>query len=356
MVKQLRRNLAVLIVAVGMLASLSAARAEVTAVVTVRSVDDLMGGIKFVLAAAGREEQAKQLEGLIGAVTQGQGFNGIDTKRPLGLFIGADANNVDNPPAILFLPITKEEEFLDLLKKGGMDAGKPEMGVYTVETQFGPSIYLKFANKCAYASDSADKLEGKLADPAAFVPATNKQNLLAATSRLDLISKELKAQLLEQIDAMLENEKEKKDDESEEDYQRRLMIMKVLREGMGALMEDGKEFAVGFNVDQKESNLVLNVSISAKDDTKTATRIKDFGPAIGNAPVHFEVSVGKLMNLLLPEEGDEKIQEMKKLFAGSEKAKDKIRLSLQGGEALQLKIEVNAGLLKLASMLTPDDE
>jgi hypothetical protein len=150
-------------------------------------------------------------------------------------------------------------------------------------------------------------------------------------------------------------EKDKKQHQRDQDHQTRLLILNAMRSGVGAALEDGKELTLAFSVDQKANNLALDLSLTAKPGTKTAKRIKDFGPAGATAPVHFELSVGKLAMLLLPDSDDEKIQKVRKLFSENSQGNDKVRLTLAGGEALNLRLDISGQIVKLGATLAPQD-
>src|SRR5262249_42537307 len=60
--------------------------AEPTLVVRVQSIDGLLDTFKYLANAAGQEEAARQIEGLIQARTGAKGLEGIDTKKPFGAY------------------------------------------------------------------------------------------------------------------------------------------------------------------------------------------------------------------------------------------------------------------------------
>ena len=55
-------------------------------VVRVQSIDGLLANFKYLATLAGEEEKAKQLEGMIRAKAGPGGLQGVDTKRPLGIY------------------------------------------------------------------------------------------------------------------------------------------------------------------------------------------------------------------------------------------------------------------------------
>jgi hypothetical protein len=336
------------------LASLTPAQAQV-GVITIKSVDDLMSDTQYVLTLAGQEDRAKQLEGLFGALTNGKRLQGVDTKKPLGIYVAEFKDDGGQPPpVVIFVPITKEEDFLEVLKQANVEPSKPDKGIYSLDTPVGQTIYMKFENKHAYAAMEADLLKDKLPDPAKFLPEVNRKNLIAVTSRIDQLPSDQKKKAIEAFDEQLAKEKEKKENETDEQYKLRMDVTNAIRNALVLFIEEGQNLTLSFNVDRSGGSLALDLSVTAKPGSQLATRIKDFGPAGVTAPVHFELSVGKLAMLFMPED-NEKSAALKKLFSGAEAGKDKVKLTLAGGEALQLKLEVSSGVVKLAASLAPQD-
>jgi hypothetical protein len=72
----------------------------------------------------------------------------------------------------------------------------------------------------------------------------------------------------------------------------------------------------------------------------------------GGAPVQFEVSVSKVVPLS-PENQEKMAEAVKKVFTGADQNRDKVRITLQGGEALRLRIEADAAIIKLVAALSP---
>lgn len=351
MLRQWQCGLAALVV---VLATLAPAQAQV-GVLSIKSFDDLMSDTQYVLTLAGQEDRAKQLEGLFGALTGGKRLQGIDTKKPLGIYVAEFKEDTGGqPPVVIFVPITKQEEFLDLLKGAGMEPSKPEKGVYSLDTPVGQTVYLKFENSYVYGAVDAELLKSKLPDPAKFLPAVNKKNLIAFTTRVDQLPADQKKKAIASLDEQLDKDKEKKEGETDDQHKLRLAASKAVRDFAVMFLEQGQDLALSFNVDRAANALALDVSANGKSGTNLSARIKDFGPAGVTAPVHFEISVGKLALLFLPED-NEHTAKLKKLLSGAEVGKDKVKLTLAGGEALQLKLEISSQLIKLAAAFAPQE-
>src|SRR5437773_1305819 len=134
----------------------------------IRSLDRVLEDAKYLATLAGKEEEAKQLDGLVKARIGPKGLEGIDTKRPLGMY-SVLRRNVN----VALLPIASEEAFLALLENLNIKASKEEGGIYAVTPENLPvPIYLRFANGYAYVTSPSKTALDKdnLLDPATILP------------------------------------------------------------------------------------------------------------------------------------------------------------------------------------------
>jgi hypothetical protein len=254
------------------------ARAQV-GVITVQSVDSLLGDVKYVLKVAGREDLAKSLDGVVATLGPGgKGLTGLDTKRPLGAYINLPKQIGAPPTGAIFIPVTKDTEFLDLVTRMGGKYEKEDKGVYKMTVpQQEQTVYVKFANNYAYASDNTANLEGTLPNPATIIPASHKGSLLAASFRVDQVPADYKQFFLSQIDEKVKEETAKKPGESDAEHQGRQIGAKAGRELMGMLVEQAQNLTLSLQVDQQKNNLALDLALAAKPGSQLATGFKSFG-------------------------------------------------------------------------------
>ena len=339
----------------GLVLAASAANAQ-TAVVTLKSFDSLKNDMGYIAKLVGQEERFKQLDGLIEAVTQGKGLSGLDPKRPIGFYLVGVPQPGQQPKGAAFIPVTKEEDFLDLLKIANLEPEKgAEKGSYKLATPFGQTIHMRFANEYVYVADSDAVLAGNLPNPASFLPATNKSNLLAGTFRVDQLPKELKQQFLKEVDKKIEQDSKKKTHESDAEYQFRIGATKMAREMLAMFVDDSQEAALSFNIDQAANNIRLDLALTPKADSKLAGRIRNFTATQGVSPVHFEISFGKIAALLMPEGDQGKVFEAarKALADASKDNAASVKFSILGGDALHMRLDVSTLLIKVGAAFAP---
>src|SRR5438128_488541 len=106
-----------------------------TLVVRLRSIDGLINDFKYVATLAGRAEEAKQAEGLIKSRIGDKGLDGIDTKRPLGLYGTVNPGLMDST-AVVLVPIVDEKAVLSLLDNFNFKAKIDDDGIYTLTRDF----------------------------------------------------------------------------------------------------------------------------------------------------------------------------------------------------------------------------
>src|SRR5687767_2931786 len=75
-----------------------------TVVVRLQPLDNLLANARYLASYVGREEQVKQLDGVIQALAGQQGQTGIDTRRPFG-FYGTLGPAVVDSAAVVLIPV-----------------------------------------------------------------------------------------------------------------------------------------------------------------------------------------------------------------------------------------------------------
>ena len=167
----------------------AAAKAEVPGlVVRIQSVEQLLENARYLAGLVGREEEARQMEGFLKAKTGPKGLEGVDMKRPMGMYANIGPNGLDST-AVALVPIADEKAFLGLLDNMNVKYEKKEGGLYEVKLendQVPVPIHFRFANKHVYVSlGGEDVIEPKkLLAPAAVLPEGPRETA-SITFRLD---------------------------------------------------------------------------------------------------------------------------------------------------------------------------
>src|SRR5947209_126834 len=235
-----------------------------TLVVRIQSIDDLRANIKYLGQLAGREREVEQAEAALNAKLGDKGLDGLDTKRPLGVYGRVGPAGSDSTGVVL-LPVTDDKAFLDLLKRFKLTVEEPKDGVYTVQAENVPlPFYLRFSDKyaCLTVQNKAAIDKDQLLAPAKVLPA-GKPGVLAATFRIDQIPDFLKQIGLTQFELQLADAKEKKPaKETPAQQTLREQTIDTFFAQIASVVREGSEVSFVVDIDRKTENLVIEAGLS----------------------------------------------------------------------------------------------
>src|SRR5262249_5871334 len=155
---------------------MSASAAEKpTFVLRIQPIDTLLTNLKQLATLAGKAEEAKQIDGFVRSRIGENGIDGIDVKRPLGIYalLGTDINSAR---AVAVIPIASQKELLTLLKTFNLAATKGKDGIYAVTPEQIPvSFHFRFANESVYLTgpDKGALVPDSLVAPADLFPTSD---------------------------------------------------------------------------------------------------------------------------------------------------------------------------------------
>jgi len=247
-------------------------------VVRIRSVDTVIENVKQIVALAGRENVAQQIEGLIKTKIGPNGIEGIDLKRPFGGYarVGSDFSDI---MGAVMLPIADEKAFLSLLENLNLNITKDKTGLYTVKTPAPVAVYFRFAHKYVYVSAlNLEALDPKNLMPPSKVFPGEQKTALSATFRLDQVPDAIKLIATFQLEKELGKARDKQQP-GETDKQRefRMEVLKQVAEDFKSVVDDGAELSLNLNIDRDASELAVNVSLAGKNESKLAKKISALG-------------------------------------------------------------------------------
>jgi hypothetical protein len=246
-----------------------------TLIVRVQSFDGLIRDARYLATLAGREEQAKQAEAFLKQFTGEKGIEGIDTKRPMGLY-GYLAGDLINSKAVVLLPVADEEAFLALLKRLNLKPEKDKDGTYSAQLPK-PNIpaYFRFANKYVYltARDKDILEEKRLLAPSDVLPA-EEVGTASATFNLESLPKEVRDLVLGQTELRLGDLKEKKGRETDAQHTVRVKAIDEVSGTIKSLLEEGGSVSVRLKIDPQANDLSLSWGLAGRSGTSLAKRIK----------------------------------------------------------------------------------
>ena len=246
-----------------------------TVTMQIRSFEDLISTVNTVSKTIGKEEFAEQLDDLIKLYAGEKGLEGVDPKRPWGLYVklGEDLGSVS---AVAMLPVSDKKALLDLLENLNFPAKKNEAGLYVVRIpdQFF-DIGIRFANKYAYITGlNLDVLApDKLATPGQ-VFALGKPGLLQATVRVNQIPKAFKDIAISKLEEGVTEEKGKLAPGAT-DLQIRLrnQVIDTTFQQAVEFLRNGQEVTMAFDVDAAKKEITTSMTVDATKGSKLAKDI-----------------------------------------------------------------------------------
>ena len=253
--------------------------AQPTLVLRLQSIDDLMADVKYLASLGGHEEEAKQFDAILQAQVGDKGLQGIDTKKPLGLYTTLSPDVVSSTGVVL-VPISDQKAFLDLLERVNQPAEKGADGIYTISpTNVPMAIYLRFANRYVYATarDKSALDKDQLLDPATVLAASRPATVSLA-ARLDQIPDGLKQIALQQFELEIANAKEKKaPGETEAQQKFKEEFLDDFAKRVSRVIKEGGEVAFRLNIDRVAHELTAEASLSGQSGSSLAGEIADLG-------------------------------------------------------------------------------
>lgn len=243
-------------------------------VVRMQSIDELMVNFEYLAALAGKDNEAKQIKGLLKSMTGPKGLEGLDTKRPVGLYGDIGPNGIDTTP-VLLLPVRDEKAVLDLLGRLNFKVEKDKNDVYSFTPDNLPvTIYFRFASKHAYVTFGSDSVlaRDKLLDPAKVLPANADPNkVVSATFRIDQVPDNLKQIAIQQFDLAIADLKDQRGpDENDAQLQIKRQVLDEVSAQVLAVLKEGGDVQLDFSIDRKSNDLTAELSLTGKEDSKLA--------------------------------------------------------------------------------------
>jgi hypothetical protein len=247
------------------------AEAQVAAV-GVRSLDRLIGDIKYIAGLVGQAQVGEAIDGQINQATGGKGLAGIglDTKKPLGVFVNLPANYSGGiPPMIAAIPVTDAKALFDFAAGLGVPL-QDQDGFKVIESPTGP-VYLKAVGGYIFGSNDKTVFDGKLPDPAGLIPASQPNASVGVVLNFDRVPAPLKQQVLALLDQLGSQAAQNLPEGPLRAIQE--LAAKSSIEQYKDLFNDGRELALGLEVNTQRGLLAAEISLTAAPGSRTAGRI-----------------------------------------------------------------------------------
>jgi hypothetical protein len=252
-------------------------------VVRLKALDELIADGRYLFALADQEEYGKQLEKLLQSRAGPKGLEGLDTKKPIGLY-GNLKDKLPQSEVVLLLPIADEKAFLGVLENLDLKPEKGKDGLYKMDVEGVPfPVLFRFANGYLYGTLQAKENSAAALDKARLpLPASvlggGGSELLSLTLHIDQFPASFKQMASGLIDTKLD---ELKDEEPPGETAAQKAAREATLEEVGrqlkAVLTDGAALTARVDVDRKKHDLSLSLGLSGKPGSGLAGDIAALG-------------------------------------------------------------------------------
>lgn len=241
---------------------LLAQNAKPVLVVSISSVEDTLADVAYITKAAGAEDAGRT------ALLFGNAFtNGIDKKKPIGMYVSPKAGGGDFVP-VVFVPVTDLKTILATLKEQLGEPSDAGDGVKEVSAAGNP-VFIKEQTGWAFISNAKENLTDLPADPAAMLGALPKEYTLAIKANVANIPAELKKVAIDTIKEGFERQLQNNPAGGENAE----LVEKMQRnqlEAMVKMFDELDEIMFGFAIDGPGKRTYLDINVTAREGTKLA--------------------------------------------------------------------------------------
>lgn len=236
------------------------------AVLTIASYEKLMTDIAFIGNLAGSPDLDKNLEGMIQLFTQGQGFAGLDKKRPIGIALTTDGTQFQ---PLIVLPVENLKTLLEALAGLVGDAQDAGNGMFELNV-FNQKIFVKEKKGWAYLGMAPDAVESAPDDPAALFGGLEKSYDIAARLYVQNVPELYRSLIIDQLKLGVEAGLSRQPDEADEAYAARKQIIETQMQRLSKGINDLEQLTLGISLDTAAKEATLDIDVAAVADSDTA--------------------------------------------------------------------------------------
>ncbi|CAN5623668.1 hypothetical protein BH11PLA2_BH11PLA2_35340 [soil metagenome] len=325
---------AVLFAAVPMMAFAQAPAAGPAGTLQTAPLGKVLTDIRAAANLVAGDVAVKGLEDALKTALGEKGFSGLDLSKPMVGYTVYDAKNLDNVSFCLMAPITKEEDFLDFLKRCHLEPEEVKgeknlykLGEFDLPTQKAGDEEKKYTVLCRISGKMAYigfNLKAEQLDPAKAytfeqVYDAKETALFAFKQYHDRMPAEYAKNAMKQYDEMMEGLK--KQFPGGDDLSWMKGLSKVIAT-FAKLTEEAKESGVRLSLNTENGELVFDSYYTPKPGTELAKTTAARAPATNAVGSIIGKDTVAGITLQLPV-GMKEVQEL--ILSGLDKAKEEMK-------------------------------
>jgi hypothetical protein len=270
-IRRWKTGVAPALLVAALVAARTAAAQEPVMVVSAKSVDTLLGDVKYILTAGGSPQLGDLVDGMIDQFTQGKGLQGIDRSKPVGAF--ATLSPAGTPDLVVFIPVNDPKSFRDLLALYLPNQQDLEEGMFAIQSE-GQQFYGRFSNGYCFMTLLPAAL-AKLPDPTRIASGKHDVAIETDLSKLPDDAKEAFVQQIEMSAAAAQADQPAAANEAE--ARGRELGQRMALGAVRIIIKESQHLSIGLDVDKKAEAIVLSGTATARPGTALAKTMETYG-------------------------------------------------------------------------------
>lgn len=326
-----------------------AADAKPVVVVSLAGYDALRQDLSYIGGLAGVPKLAELGEGFLAQVTQGNGLDGLDKKKPIGA--AAFFSGEGRPSGYIFIPIEDADKLLDSLQNFVVDLEDQGEGYSTFKLKKGQTLTLRETKGWAFVAMNKEQLADVPADPAALLGNLPKAYDVAVKVNISALPDETIEQAIAQMRVGAAQAMKKAAGENDEKAE---ALSKAMTESMLKQIEQGLKdldaYTIGLAIDGAGHSLYLDVQVDMKDGSQLAGQLNDAAKNAKPLTLPGLADAARIFNMYVnsPIAGDDAKNVVKLLEDGRKIAADKIDEKGDEEEAKKLQKKLLDAVIDVA--------
>lgn len=230
-------------------------------VVRIKSIDNLLDSVAYMVGAAG-------FRNFVPAITLGAGafLEGFDTERPLGGYLTMDEGT---PVFVGFLPVEDLGDVIDMLENNGVEI-EQDGDDYILITPTGEELVIRGKGKWAFISANAEMLKDLPEDPSKLVSDIPDEYGFAVRAYIQRIPADLRSKAIEWMEEAFEETYRNLPDGIGE-LQRKMNESSL--DQLADMIQQSDEITIGFAADKKGKKLYGEFSFTAVKGSELAKQL-----------------------------------------------------------------------------------
>lgn len=307
---------------------------EPWAIMTGQSVIEVRAGLRHIYQRLGRKDLVAALDSAAITNLVSGNLKGLDLNRPLGSIVLPSKTGVGS--IFTFIPITGEQAFLEFLRRHLLTVQTDTSGNSTVDIPIAGTMHIRFDRQYAWLAFSADELNRTLPDLSKELPEYHRHTQLATTIYLERFPTDQRnAWLLrgnQGIQWLFNGDSQSKGQLAES------LALPVANLMLKRLAEDARDVAILASADRKTDQLWGKIVVTPRPDRPWLAEVQ----RRAETPQKIELPASLWAKLRgRTDEAAERAAEA----AFKNGQSDKLTLTIQGGNQLELKAELSGAML-----------